>query len=115
MGIIRHSDGVVDSPMPGMHRVTIVHKGTGAGALTTREVTLEPGVRMTPHWHRIEESMMVVEGEGTCILGDEELPIKAGETLLGPAGIPHGFINTGSTRMKLIVAFPGIEVETFTK
>lgn len=115
MGIIRHSDGIVDSPMPGMHRVTIVHKGTGAGALTTRVVTLEPGVRMTPHWHRVEESMMVVEGEGKAILGDQELDIKAGETLFGPAGIPHGFHNTGSVPMKVIVAFPAVEVDTFTE
>src|SRR5215210_9210643 len=113
MGIIRHSDGTVDRPMPGMQRVTIVERKTGAGALTTRIVTLDPGVEMVPHWHRVEESMMVLEGEGKAILGDEVMDIRAGATLLGPAGIPHGFINTGSVPMLLAVAFPAIEVETF--
>ncbi len=115
MGLIRHSEGRPDSPVPGLDRVTIVERATGAGALTTRIVTIAPGLRMTPHWHRVEESMMVLEGEGIAILGDEELPIKAGETLLGPAGIRHGFHNTGSTPMKLAVAFPAVDVETFTE
>jgi mannose-6-phosphate isomerase-like protein (cupin superfamily) len=113
MGLIRHSEGLVDSPEPGINRVTIVHRGSGAGALTTRLVTIDPGVRTTPHWHKIEEAMMVLEGEGQAVLGDETLPIKAGETLLGPAGIRHGFINTGSAPLRLAVAFPAVEVETF--
>ena len=113
MGIIRHSEGLVDQPESGISRVTIVHRGTGAGALTTRIVTIEPGTRTRPHWHKVEEAMMVLEGEGQAVLGDEVMPIQAGETLLGPAGIHHGFINTGSVPIKLAVAFPAVEVETF--
>ena len=113
MGLIRHSDGVPDEPEPGIHRVTIVHRASGAGALTTRLVTIDPGVRTRLHWHKVEEAMMVLEGEGQAVLGDETFPIKAGEALLGPAGIRHGFINTGSVPMRLAVAFPAVEVETF--
>ncbi len=114
MGIIRQSDGKPDSPSPGLNRVTIVDRETGAGALTTRFVTFDPGAAPPPHWHKVEEAMMVLEGEGKAILGDEVLDIKAGETLLGPAGIRHGFINTGSVPMKLAVAFPAVDVETYT-
>ena len=114
MGINRHSDGTVDWPMPGMQRVTIVERKTGAGALTTRIVTLDPGVEMVPHWHKVEEAMMVLEGEGKAILGDEVHDIKAGETLLGPAGIKHGLINTGAGPLIVAVAFPAVEVEVFT-
>ena len=113
MGLIRHSDGVTDEPEPGIHRVTIVHRASGAGALTTRLVTIDPGVRTRPHWHKVEEAMMVLEGDGQAVLGDETFPIKAGETLLGPAGVRHGFINTGSVPLRLAVAFPAVEVETF--
>ena len=114
MGIIRHSDGTPDSPAPGLNRVTIVDRSTGAGALTTRIVTFDPGAAPPPHWHKVEEAMMVVEGEGKAILGDEVMDIKAGETLLGPAGIRHGFINTGTGLLRLVVAFPAVDVETFT-
>ena len=113
MGLIWHSDGRPDSPTPGVSRVTIVERATGAGALTTRLVTIQPGITTPPHWHRVEEAMMVLEGEGKAVLGDEVMDIRAGATLLGPAGVPHGFINTGSVPMLLAVAFPAIEVETF--
>ncbi len=113
MGLIWHSGGRPDSPAPGVTRVTIVERATGAGALTTRLVTIQPGITTPPHWHRVEEAMMVLEGEGKAVLGDEVMDIRAGATLLGPAGIPHGFINTGSVPMLLAVAFPAIEVETF--
>jgi len=83
MGIIRHSEGSFDQPSPGISRVTIVERKTGAGALTTRIVTIEPGAETPRHWHRVEESMMVLEGEGQAILGDQVMDIKAGETLLG--------------------------------
>ena len=113
MGIIRHSEGLVDQPESGISRVTIVHRGSGAGALTTRIVTIAPGTRTRPHWHKVEEAMMVLEGEGQAVLGDEVMPIQAGETLFGTAGIRYGFINTGSVPIKLAVAFPAVEVETF--
>ncbi len=114
MGIIRESDARPDKPFPGLSRLTYADRDTGAGALTTRIVLIEPGTRMTPHWHRVEEAMMVLEGAGQAILGDEIFDIKAGEMLFGPAGIPHGFINTGSSPMKLAVAFPAVDVETYT-
>lgn len=113
MGIIRHSEGYPDQPMPGLSRVTVVDRRSGAGALTMRLVTFEPGAAPPPHWHYVEEAMMVLEGEGKAILGDEVMDIKAGETLLGPAGIRHGFINTSDKPLKLVVAFPAVEVETF--
>ena len=114
MGIIRESDARPDRPVPGLSRLTYADRATGAGSLTTRIVTVEPGTRMTPHWHRVEEAMLVIEGAGQAILGDEILEIKAGETLLGPSGIPHGFINTGSVPMKIVVAFPAVDVETYS-
>jgi quercetin dioxygenase-like cupin family protein len=114
MGLIRHSERRVDSPAPGINRVTIVDRSTGAGALTTRIVTLDPGIEMVPHWHKVEEAMMVLEGEGKAILGDDVHDIKAGETLLGPAGIKHGFVNTGPGPLRVAVAFPAVEVEVFT-
>jgi mannose-6-phosphate isomerase-like protein (cupin superfamily) len=113
MGLIRPSDGVVDEPQPGLSRLTLVHRPTGAGALTVRIVTVGPGVATRLHWHKIEEAMLVLEGRGQAVLGDEVMDIAAGETLLGPARIRHGFVNPGPEPMKLVVAFPAVEVETF--
>ncbi len=54
---------------------------------------------------------MVIEGEGLAILGDERFPIKANETLLAPAGVKHGFVNTGSRPMVVTTAFPAVDIE----
>ena len=62
MGIIRHSEGLVEQPETGISRVTIVHRGSGADALTTRIVTIAPGTRTRPHRHKVEEAMMVLFG-----------------------------------------------------
>ena len=113
MGLLLHSDGRPDSPSPGVNRITIVERASGAGALTTRIVTIDPGASTILHWHRVEEAMMCLEGDGKCILGDETMDFRPGMTLLGPAGVPHGFINTGSEPLVLAVAFPAVEVETF--
>jgi mannose-6-phosphate isomerase-like protein (cupin superfamily) len=112
VGLIRQDQSIADSPGPGVHRQTYASRQHGSGALTTRVVTFEPGARNV-HWHKIEEAMLVIEGEGKAILGDQELDIKAGDTLLGPANVRHGFVNTGAVPLKLVVAFPGVDVETF--
>jgi mannose-6-phosphate isomerase-like protein (cupin superfamily) len=41
------------------------------------------------------------------------MPIKAHETLLAPAGVKHGFVNTGSVPMVLTTAFPTVDIEVF--
>ncbi len=87
-------------------------RDTGAGSLTTSYVTIEVGATATVHHHQIEEAMFLSEGEGLAILGDERFPIKAPATLLAPAGVQHGFVNTGSSRMVVSGIFPTLDVET---
>ena len=86
MGLIRHDDREKANPYPGVTRQRIVDRDTGSGALSTSLVTIQPGATARVHRHKIEEAMLVIEGEGLAILGDERFPIKANETLLAPAG-----------------------------
>lgn len=47
-----------------------------------------------PHCHSVEEELFViVEGEGVCILGDEEYPVRQGHIVARPASsrVPHAF------------------------
>ena len=113
MGLIRQSDARPDQPFPGVSRLTFVDRSTGAGHLTTRIVTVEPGATMSPHWHRVEEAMMVLEGSARATLGTETFEVRAGQTLLGPANVPHGFVNPGPAPFRIAVAFPAVDVETF--
>jgi quercetin dioxygenase-like cupin family protein len=111
MGLIRHDEREKANPYPGVTRQVIVGRETGAGALSTSLLTIEPGATATVHRHKIEEAMLVIEGEGLAILGDERFPIKANETLLAPAGVRHGFVNTGSRTMVVSGIFPAVDIE----
>ena len=109
--IITHADRPVVDLAPGVRRRVIVSRDTGAGSLTTSWVEVDPGARSPVHYHKVEEAMLIVGGEGIAIKGDEQVPIRAGQTFLSPAGEKHGFINTGREPLLVTGIFPTVDVE----
>jgi uncharacterized cupin superfamily protein len=75
--------------------------GDAAGSVRTglNHVTVPPGTLGTPpHCHSAEEELFVMlGGEGTLLLGDEEHPVRAGHVVARPAGtgIAHAFRGGG--------------------
>ena len=67
---------------------------------------IHPGkLNTVPHCHSAEEELFVVlEGEGTCLLGDEEHPVRTGHVVARPAGtrVAHAF-RGGEGGMRLLV------------
>lgn len=52
----------------------------------------------------------VLEGRGRFTVGDEEREAEAGALVIAPAGVPHGVMNIGDTRLSLLIAIaPGIK------
>ncbi len=41
-------------------------------------------------------TMFLLRGQGTIRIGDRSFPVKAGDVLHIPRGVPHGFVNQGS-------------------
>jgi len=65
------------------------------------------------HLHQ-EEWFYVMEGEVLFQVGDSRKTLRAGESLLGPRGIPHGFVGVGETPAHMIIAFsPAGRMEEF--
>ena len=63
----------------------------------------EPGQFHALHSHDgMDKVYQVVEGEGTLLLDGRDLPIKAGELVVAPDGVPHGMRNTGSGRLLVL-------------
>jgi uncharacterized cupin superfamily protein len=68
-----------------------------AGAVRTGmrlEIVADGKLNCPPHCHGAEEEFFVVlEGEGTCLLGDEELSVRRGSIVGRPpgTGVPHAF------------------------
>ena len=59
---------------------------------------LEPGQENSVHVHpSFAQTLIVLEDSSAVLKGDnvELVPIKAGQCLVAPRGIPHGIRNTG--------------------
>lgn len=83
-----HPDAL--EPMDGPPGRTRLDLGSAAGSHRTgiKLVRSEPGKLIcVPHCHSAEEELFVVlEGEGTCELGDETFPVRPGNVIARPAG-----------------------------
>jgi mannose-6-phosphate isomerase-like protein (cupin superfamily) len=63
----------------------------------------EPGQAHALHAHPgMDKVYSVVEGEGVFLLENRELPMRAGDLLVAPEGVPHGVRNTGAGRLLVL-------------
>jgi len=63
----------------------------------------EPGQEHALHAHAgMDKVYQVLEGSGVFLLKDRELPMRAGEMLVAPDGVPHGVRNTAQTRLLVL-------------
>jgi quercetin dioxygenase-like cupin family protein len=79
---------------------------------TLGEVVINPDRGHERHSHPgADEVLYVVDGEGLQMVDDEEpFPIKAGDAVHIPAGVPHSTVNTTWRTLRLIVTYtPGGE------
>lgn len=60
----------------------------------------EPGQAHALHAHEgMDKVYQVLEGTGTFLLEDRELPMSPGTMLIAPSGVPHGIRNDGDARL----------------
>ena len=70
----------------------------------TGVAVIRPGQEIhPPHRHSEEEVLMVLEGEGTWSLLDEDFPAKTGDILYAKPWDIHGIRNTGTTDLRFVV------------
>ena len=60
----------------------------------------EPGQAHALHAHQgMDKIYYVLEGEGLFLLDGAELPMRAGDLLVAPDGVPHGVRNASAARL----------------
>lgn len=65
---------------------------------------LEPGQSQKAHTHDGEDKVYVVlEGEGTFLVGEEERSVEAGHAVFAPVREVHGVTNDGPDRLVCLV------------
>ena len=83
----------------------IAHELVGAEHgldVTILFVDAGPGEGPALHRHQYAEVFVVLEGEATFTVGEERKAVRAGEIVIGPAGQPHAFVNSGTGALRQI-------------
>lgn len=110
MAVIRASDRpMAAGDIEGLRARTLLDPEAGAAAVTLGELILDPGAELPLHRHRVEEAFFIIEGQGTLLLGEETVPIGAGDALLAPAGAAHGFRNDSDSPLRMTFFYPTVD------
>ena len=69
----------------------------------------EPGQEHALHAHAgMDKVYHVLDGEGVFLLEGREEPMRPGDLLVAPEGVPHGIRNTGDARLLVLaILAPG--------
>jgi len=65
-------------------------------------VDTTPGRGPLLHTHPYPEVFVVLEGEATFTVGDEEVVVTGGNVAIAPGETPHKFINSGDGPLKMV-------------
>ena len=96
----------------GVQTRMVVSAANGATQLCVFEQWEASGRGAPTHSHTVEEVLTVCEGEAEMWLGEERMTMRAGQSLIVPAGRLHGFRNagTGTLHVHAILASPIFEM-----
>lgn len=86
----------------GVKSIPLVGKAAGAQVLSTGMSIFPPGTRIPLHFHNTEECIVLLEGRGICEVGGERREVVPLDTTFVAAEVPHRFINTGDTDMRIL-------------
>jgi mannose-6-phosphate isomerase-like protein (cupin superfamily) len=91
-------DGSVEGP----HRGSVNGESLGAQVTILTYGNDEPGKGPVLHVHPYDEVFVVQQGHARFFVGEAVIDAEVGETVLGPAGVPHRFINLGPGRLQTL-------------
>lgn len=89
------------------------HETSGNFFLFEHSNLLPGGPPMHLHYDQ-EEWFYVMEGEVLVQIGEKRIRLRAGDSVLAPRRVPHGFTAVGSTPSKMLVGYsPAGKMEQF--
>ena len=95
----------------GVRTLPYVGKWNATGNQVTTGITYFPvGAGIPLHTHNVEESVFVLEGQATAVIGADSAHLGPGDATWVPPGVPHRFINRGEGRMRIYWVYGGREV-----
>jgi mannose-6-phosphate isomerase-like protein (cupin superfamily) len=96
---------------PGVETRMLISAQNGGTQLCMFEQWVAPGNGAPTHSHPVEEVLTVRAGEAEMWLDQEKVVVRAGQSLIVPAGRLHGFRNSGNVTLHLhaVLASPIFE------
>jgi len=88
--------------LPGLDHRTVAGPEHGMRDLEVWLQTVEPGAGTPVHRHDCEEVIVILEGGGTCTIGDDVVRFGADSTLIIPRDAVHQLVNTGDVPIRLV-------------
>lgn len=107
MGVVRTTDRVMKAAsFAGGNVRLLLDPEARSGAVTLGEIVMDHESVLPMHRHLVEEAFYIIEGSAIAILGDEEHRVAAGDAVLAPASVYHGFRNESGARMRMTFFYP---------
>jgi mannose-6-phosphate isomerase-like protein (cupin superfamily) len=91
-----------DGAHAGPHRGSVNGESLGTRVTVLTYGNDEPGRGPVLHVHPYDEIFVIQQGRARFFVGDRVIDAEAGETVLGPAGLPHKFVNLGPGRLQTL-------------
>jgi len=98
-----------DVVAPGASGVQIrllIHEAEKAPNFHMRQFTVAPGGHTPKHTHPWEHEVFVLEGSGTVVTAEAELPLGPGQCVYVAPDELHQFRNTGADELKFLCLVP---------
>ena len=83
------------------------HELTRSPDITLGRVVIKQGMSNPKHSHpNCAEVLYLLRGQLWHVIGEEAVPMQAGDTTVVPAGVPHIAFSVGDKDAEMIVAYP---------
>ena len=102
MQVIDHARQAQEEWRPGVTTRMRVSAVSGAKQLCVFEQWCAPGKGAPTHLHAVEEVLTVLEGQAEFWIADQEETLTSGQSMIVPAGVKHGFRNTGAGTLHVL-------------
>ena len=107
--LIRRADAIeydsVDAA-EGLRKGVLVGEEHGAPNFAIRRFTLAPGAEVPAHTNEVEHLQYVLAGEYVVGIDEDEQVVRAGDSLLIPAGTVHWYRNDTDQEGAFLCAVP---------
>ncbi|MDI6725483.1 MAG: cupin domain-containing protein [Smithellaceae bacterium] len=107
--VVNESEGV-KGKLPvsgggGEFNILIDEELAGARHFSLLVNEMAPGYKGREHSHEVEHCWYILRGAGTIKIGGETYPIKPGDAVFAPVGMPHTVECTGDEPLKYVVVY----------